>query len=554
MINNLVPYGGYAAPYSGDIQQGQIQVEQLENCMRQYLDRRELAKSYSRASNEDALWKQLQWRKQQLDNSAPIPMQSCPGGMMATSLDGLPSDLDLFVSEIAREADWEKSSCLMGALACTSAAMCGCYTVQVDSWTEPVALYMLILADSGSKKSTVFSRLTEPLKAFENERREKYYEELPRQRERANRYEHAIKTLRNVRGKAAIKLATQNGFVETRTFFEAIERAEEQDIPILAEYSKTPLGEPRLIVDACSTVGLLTAMSQNGEGQALFMAEGDSFFEKIENRRNLNKDILLKAYGMESLTMDTGRKRLISMERPFLNMLVMSQPLRAKSLYAKAANLEMGLAQRFIPHFVQKGMYYYCGTSSPESQQKYSKRILSLLERNYTQAENRQIFSLALSADAQNLLAGFQCETSQWLNETPIETLRPFIAKLAGTAIRLAATLHAWRHEIPEEKPISYADMHNGIQLARMSQIHAHYAFAPQGLHAYASAKKILEFAQDHNCYQLSSTDIAQHCFLKRPEIFPALNYLQEHRALVYEEFPSGRVECLMHANFRLLR
>jgi hypothetical protein len=182
----------------------------------------------------------------------------------------------------------------------------------------------------------------------------------------------------------------------------------------------------------------------------------------------------------------------------------------------------------------------------------YKQKIRTMLERNFTQKNNREIFNIQVSPFARQQIEDFQRELKNMLSiYSDSSGLQYFVDKLAGHAARIAGVLHAWQYDEPEKYDISDNTMFSGIQMARAILPHARYAHNPSGFQAVKDAETILIWVRRHGHRVFSSRDIAQYSGVKiNDKIFPALDLLAQHNILTQLVYPQKSRMCLMHPEF----
>ena len=210
-------------------------------------------------------------------------------------------------------------------------------------------------------------------------------------------------------------------------------------------------------------------MAGAGGGQAIIQPEGTTLIKQMKDSK-FDPKIFLKSYGMEDFYDGTVPGGIVSVPNAFLNILVFLQPGVAAELYKNPKLMSSGLSARFLPYFVPPAGAP-CATPenlNAEAAAVYSRKLTSMLERNYTQESNREIFRIQLEPSARQEIENFQHElrASSYLNSCH-DSLKFFADKLVGTAARIAGIIHAWQVDEPENYYLSQQTMQAGIQIAR---------------------------------------------------------------------------------------
>lgn len=174
-----------------------------------------------------------------------------------------------------------------------------------------------------------------------------------------------------------------------------------------------------------------------------------------------------------------------------------------------------------------------------------------MLQRNYTQDCEREIFTCAVEKDAYQTVKQYEAQIADLVGMGKHKHMEPFLNKLHGTAVRIAGVIHAWNNEYPEQHPITLQEMSLGIQIAHVHINHASYAFAPCGNSAFYDAQKILDWVKRHKYSRFTARDIGQGISnMKNINIHPALNLLEQHNILAQIIIPGRSRICVMHPSF----
>lgn len=509
--------------------------------------RKELNKIQDETARHNELHNKVAW----LSNQPIVPLLCSPMYTIDIDWDIVPSDLREIVHNTSLATGWPPLAVLMNFLGCINAAMRGRYIIQPDdSWQEPPLLYIALFAESGTQKSLLVNLGKKPLLDFEHHVKQEFHEQDEKQTVTAKSYKIA--------GDYQIKdIVTQVAKTHTdnnHSFFKEIKEKAEELAEITKKYSPEKTFPPGLFADSCTDKALLNAMCMRGGGQAIIEPEGSKLFSQIKDTR-FDINILLKGYGMENYTHHTATGKELYIINPFLNILLVAQPYIAAQIYGNERFNSIGLTPRFLPCFVTSAQPQ---TTVPNiltrrSMAGYSRKIDSMLNRNYTQSQNRELLTINLTDSAYHEVKAFQKEMENilTLNSAITDSFKSFIRKLHGTAVRIAGVLHAWRYAEPEKHPIAAQDMQSGISIAHAIAVHAEYAADPIGLCAYANAQKILSWVRRHRHTQFTSKDIAQNSGVKtNDKIFPALDLLERHNILTQVVTPNHPRLCMIHPRF----
>jgi replicative DNA helicase len=265
----------------------------------------------------------------------PIPLIDRPAPRFPVdALPGWLGDFVLAVSEDTQTAPLMTAGVVLGVL---SAALAGRYHVQRRSYTEPVLLYLLIVAEPGEKKSPVFKKATAPLRSWARDRAAELKQDILERDELRRELEERLKRAR--RG-----LVSKMGYED-----KAIARQEV--VGLRAELEATPpIPEPLAFLSGDLTPeALAITLKLHGERLAILSAES-SLFTKLASTSSsrVNLDLLLKAFNMESHDEIRVGRRGVSLEEPALTICVCAQSQVVKDM---AANPELR-GRGFLPRFL----------------------------------------------------------------------------------------------------------------------------------------------------------------------------------------------------------
>lgn len=558
MSNYYSGYNGQYAPVPSDPQNAQTL-----NKMAQIASERKIITDYAAEEKKIAALVDESNREQSLNNlhntlSWRQVTNLCCRPSWSADVDvftGLPPDMLRYIEELHGQTGWDRQAILLALLETLAMALRGRYKLQLDDdWLEAIVLYSFIIAESGLKKSELAHKLKGPQVEFATARQEAFSENAQNKLKPSD-----IKQVKNRAMSIAAKkipdcLSMADVFAATLSL--------QKEATTLAENCKNGVTTlPQLFADSFTTKKLIQAMPEQGGGFNIFEAEGGSLLN-LANTRGADLDILLKGYTMESFSRENMREAS-HIANPFLNMCYMVQPDIARQLYQKTHLKEIGLLPRFLICFAeaplttgtQYGQEYaehrISSLGKTSCAEDYSKKIQSMLARNYTQNPKREIYVAKADAEAYRQIKEFECYISTGLAQGHFANAQPFMRKLHGTAGRIAFLIHAWRYDQPEAHLISGQDMQLGISIANMLMPHADYAFSPSGLCAYTDAQKILAWVRKHKCGRFTSRDIGQGVENMRKEnIFPALDLLAQHNVLAQLIIPNRSRECVVHPQF----
>lgn len=483
-----------------------------------------------------------------------LQMQQYPVNMQEIVWETIPSSLKNVVQYFSLVSGWSEKCVLVAMLGYINSAMRGRYCVLIrPEWFEAVILYQLMIASPGQNKSLLHKQMNAPLEKFQGKLMSEYLSKKNSLEQHSESIEHGKRILRSKLLKDALKKSQDEDTVIDVDIFSKELLKVSKELAQISGMANTQLASPSFLADGFTEKKLIRLMAGAGGGQAIIQPEGTTLIKQIKDSK-FNAEIFLKSYGMEDFSDGTVPGGVISVTDAFLNILVFLQPGVAAELYKNPRLMSSGLSARFLPYFVPPAGAP-CATPenlNAEAAALYSRKLTSMLERNYTQESNREIFRIQLEPLARQEIENFQNELrfSGYLNSCH-DSLKFFADKLAGTAARIAGIIHAWRVDEPEKCDISQQTMQAGIQIARAMLPQAEYALSPRGFQAVDDAKKILEWVRRHRHSSFTSRDIGQNSGVRtNDKIFPALDLLEQHNILTQLSVPNKPRMCLMHPSF----
>lgn len=457
--------------------------------------------------------------------------------------DGIPQGAQACTAHIAKNSGWPFNAVLLVLISAVVSAMCGRYIVQVTKeWVEAVVLYTLLIAESGCKKSYVYKKSNEPHRQFQEKLLAEFDPNAIRMKQEMFNFAKRIKVKDIIKNTAIGEYCENIGELMSSlgTAFTELDKYNPK---------VKNLRPPLFLMDKFTRKGLTAQMQACGGGVTITQSEGIGLINEFTGKK-ANLDIFLKAYGMESYASHSKIDESY-LSKPFLNILLFAQPNTAVPLFANRNLLGSGLTARFISYFVGK-IYKPRTFGDDTNSQLYFQKLTRMLERNFTTAPNREVFTIKLTPGAQEMAQAFQQHLTGERYPNDAGDLSAFASKLAGTAVRYAGALHAWEHEKPENTPIAKRTMDVAIRIAEHCLLpHAEYAFSPSGFRASQDAQIILTWVKRHGSSCFDSREVSQGTTVKTVDkIFPALDFLERCNILTQLVVPNKPRLCAIHNDF----
>jgi hypothetical protein len=456
----------------------------------------------------------------------PVPF-GATGSPPPFPVEVLPGWLGEYVAAVATATQTPPDLAGMLALAVLATVAAGAVEVQPrPGWHEPLCLFVAVGMDAGTRKSSVFTALTQPVAEFE---RQQAAAALPAITETA--------TLRRIADQAA-------GAAEAAASKAPADLQEERQAEAIARTAEAanlivpPI--PRWLVDDATPEALAGLLATYGR-IALLSPEGD-VFDQMAGRYNQtagpNLGVYLKGHAGDLLKVDRRGRPPEYVERPCLTIGLTVQPDVLQGLASRPGFRGRGLLARFLYSLPQSLVGHRQPGASPVPEpvaDRYT-RELQALAASLTCPASDDPTMLSLDPHAEELLLAFECDLEPRLaaDSGDLAHLAGWAAKLAGATCRLAALLHlashlrdGWTH------PIGANTVAGALRLADYLVEHARAVFDLMGADPRVSdARWLLDWISRTDQVYFSRRDAHQAArgrFRKASDLEPALRLLEEH-------------------------
>jgi hypothetical protein len=439
----------------------------------------------------------------------------------------LPGWLGEYVAAVATATQTPPDLPGMLALAVLATVTAGAVEVQPRlGWREPLCLFVAVGMDAGTRKSSVFTALTQPVADFE---RQQASAALPAITETITLRRIADQAAAHAEAAASKAPADQQ---EERQA-EAIARADEA-----ANLIVPPI--PRWLVDDATPEALAGLLATYGR-IALLSPEGD-VFDQMAGRYNQNAGpnlgVYLKGHAGDLLKVDRRGRPPEYVERPCLTIGLAVQPEVLQSLAGRPGFRGRGLLARFLYSLPQSliGHRQPGATPVPEPVDERYTLELQALAASLIVSPGDDPTVLTLDPQAGELLLAFERDLEPRLaaGSGDLAHLAGWAAKLAGATCRLAALLHLAGHlRDGWAQPITTSTFTAAIRLADYLIDHARAVFDLMGADPRVDdARWLLDWIARTSQVQFSRRDAHQAArgrFRKATDLEPALALLEEH-------------------------
>jgi hypothetical protein len=458
----------------------------------------------------------------------PVPLGSA-GEVPAFPVEVLPGWLGEYVAAVATATQTPPD--LAGMLALTVLATVAAGAVEVEprpGWREPLCLFVAVGMDAGTRKSSVFAALTQPVVEFE---RQQAAAALPGITETAVLRRIADQTAAHAEAAAGKAPASQQE--ETRA--EAIARAAEA-----ASLIVPPV--PRWLVDDATPEALAGLLATYGR-IALLSPEGD-VFDQMAGRYNQaagpNLGVYLKGHAGDLLKVDRRGRPPEYVERPRLTIGLAVQPEVLRGLASRPGFGGRGLLARFLYSLPASLVGRRQPGTLPVPQavaDRYTLELHALAATLAVPPGDDGPALLALDPVAGELLLAFERDLEPRLaaGGGDLAHLAGWAAKLAGATCRLAGLLHLAGHlRDGWNQPIGADTFASAARLADYLVDHARAVFDLMGADPRLDdARWLLDWIVRTGRTQFSRRDAHAAAprgrFRKATDLEPALGLLEEH-------------------------
>lgn len=448
----------------------------------------------------------------------PIPFEKA--NLPSFPTESLPKVVRDYVTAVAESTQTPVDMSASAALAILALCEQGKFRIRGKAdWTEPLNLFVVVVAESSERKSAVISLMTRPVNAFEADYNRQNAAELETSKMNKRILERRQRALED---KAA------KGKIEN----DELEQLAQQ----LATYKeRTPL---RLYVDDVTTEKLTAVLADGGGKAAIVSAEG-GIFDMLSGiySKNVNIDVMLKGHSGDSIRVDRIGRNSESIMNPALTILLTVQPNVLSGMMQNGTFRGRGLTARFL----------YCMPKSIVGKRRYRTepiptdvaRQYDLLVQNLLEEEQGEFpEEITLTPEADEMLEAFSYEIESKL-KTEYADMADWTGKLVGAVLRIAGVLcraSVYRSngflESAEPLIVDKVTMQNAIAIGRYYTEHSAAAFSLMGADALVKQSKyMLNAIYKSGLTEFTRRDIMRLCrsFKTADEVQPVLNHLTEY-------------------------
>ena len=341
-------------------------------------------------------------------------------------VEALPDHVRSYVEALAESTQTPVDMAATAALAILASCLQGKYLVSPKSgWSEPLNLYVLMVAEPAERKSAIIKPLLEPVDIFERD----YNMQHKVDYEQSNIMKRKLK-----KWKDKIETMATNGY-----------DTDEEMKRYLDEYAKfkemTPL---QMYCDDVTPEKLVSILAQNKGRTSVISAEGGIFCQLAGGMYSKvpNIEVILKAHCGDTIRCDRITRESEIVRNPALTMLLAAQPSILMGIMGNNTFRGRGLTARFLytlPQTLVGSRKYMTAPISSSAKQQYFSLIRNLLiKATDSYDDNPEI--ITLDNDASKLLEDFHYQLE---HKIPIEYsgFADWAGKLEGAVVRICGLL-----------------------------------------------------------------------------------------------------------------
>ncbi|MEN5285915.1 YfjI family protein [Stenotrophomonas lactitubi] len=372
-------------------------------------------------------------------------------------------------NEISRNVQAPEALIGMSLINAISMACQGLIDVKLPTGlVRPVSQNLLIIAESGERKSTVSSLLFSPFRDADTEAMAAYKDKKERYQAELGAWEAKGKGLRN-----AIARAVSRGLESDELEARLLEHAQRKPIEPRLRYFMRQEITGKAITEALVGDGESIAISTD-EGHVLFRSEAMSHLGML-NRLWDSPSVLMR---------DRADQNLLAMN-PRVSVSIMTQHAPLKAFLDRKGSVAKGSGHwaRYLVGWPQSNMgFRQVSGEEPvwERLPLFHERARVLLDRYRKKIESGTIERelIEFSLDAKSRWVELAQETELLLRQGGyLSDINDFAAKVMEILARLAAAMHYFAEEVGQ---ISVDTLNRAFEIVRWHENEYKYLFSPE--------------------------------------------------------------------------
>lgn len=405
-----------------------------------------------------------------------------------------------------------------------------------DGYHEPLCLYLMAIAKSGERKSTLCEQVAAPWLAFEQEEIARAGPELAR-----------AASNQNVLRKEADRFEREAANAKTGA---EREQARQKAAKVAEELAALPPAvPPQYRTEDCTPEKLKGLLAEQGGRICVLSAEGE-LLDVAQGRYTANGaasfDALLKGHSGDALLVDRKGQPRVFVERPAITLALAVQPNVVESLFQNPQFRGRGLVARFLYAWPASrlGSRVVGRPMPPEVVSTYANAVTRLLRWPMPEAP----YVLRLDADALALGLAWCREVEPQLADTgPLGHLSDVGSKLQGAVFRLMGVLHLAEHVTHADPvrgenlpPVARHTAEGAVRLAAYFLAHAKIACGYGGADPVtAGARRVVEWIRAHGAASFVEREAYKSLnFEKMADLRPCLELLTDFHYIRAREAP----------------
>jgi hypothetical protein len=449
----------------------------------------------------------------------------------------LPNELRRYITAFSDSTGYDHLSSLMGILGMTSIACNGKFIADINSrWHEQIALYILFLADSGSRKSMFIDMLKSPLKELLDHE----YNTFSSKKQMFSSQISFEKEMLQKTLKSRVKQLSSNITFETdeevQLYISEMRKTSSifrNEIDSRIEFLNSK--PSTLFANNLTGIGLAKLLADNNEYIAVCEPEGD-LIDKLTTK-NIDENLMniaLRAITGEGYSY-ISTKNNITLQHPVMNIMVATQPQNAIKFLLHKILITKGLVPKCIAISINPYRYQLNDPSLKEYTDIYRLKYSEFIVKLYKSSRELQsIVKIPFEKEAEEKANSIQ------LPENAHDNIKAYISKFRGTVSRIASLISIY-HNFSENNCFSdlivtskHMDM--AINIGKYLFHHADSILNtdnPYGYKSQETAKEIIECVKHNSWHYFTKRMFGQGRHLTNQNLLPALDLLEQYHWII---------------------
>lgn len=451
---------------------------------------------------------------QQIEWKQPKELAALSPSNYAYPIDDVPVRLRKAILEVVDYMQCPTSLAACSAFSVLSLAGQGLVDVMRDKVLKgPVSLYILIIAESGERKSATDKQFSSPVKAWEEIQEDLVEEEIERTQGELAAWQAKQDGLRSAI-KAAVKSRKPTDSLEEELKKHSFEKPHFPKAPVLSLDDSTTEAAAISLAKHWPYSGILA-----DEAGIVFGGHSMNADTAMRHMAQLNK-----LWDGASLKVKRATKESFRVGKHCrFTMGLSSQPDTLNIFMSSSKGLAKGIGffARFLityPDSTQGYRLYKAPTEDSPHLDNYHKRITELLELQLKRNRDNQLepTALTLSNKAKSIWTEFFNQTENELKpHGSLTDINDTVCKIADNAARLAALFHLFDTGIEGEisgEHMSSATEIVGWHLHETKKVFGSIQESQHISYAKTLDKWLRKRCIDNNLYEVSTRDAQRHC------------------------------------------